>query len=243
MKHLSSFFPTFLLQACLILITICHCCASTHSRKLQDHSLMLLVLQTTSFMWPDDVGDQYGPSFIIYHRLNPHPCAADSTISYGGDDPDSKFQCLLGHVKHLRRRQFGMSQWLPAFQMTWLGRISNTTSYVYHATPEPHTMLMPCYYEVTHAQRDRINGYVSYPYQGALSSMGCYIKCCIHYHKTLDFQKLCKTHAYGVQVDQGEQTACKNHTFTSVPSTASSLYPVLHPVTDIDFNQQRSKWR
>ncbi|KAJ7876461.1 hypothetical protein B0H14DRAFT_3436548 [Mycena olivaceomarginata] len=33
-----------------------------------------------------------------------------------------------------------------------------------------------------------------------------------------------------------------NRTFTSVPSTASSLYPVSHPVTDIDFNQQRSKW-
>ncbi|KAJ7881056.1 hypothetical protein B0H14DRAFT_2566029 [Mycena olivaceomarginata] len=65
---------------------------------------------------------------------------------------------------------------------------------------------------------------------------GCYIKCCVHYHK------LCKTHVYGigVQVDQGEQTACKNHTFTSVPSTASSLYPGLHPITDIDFNQQHT---
>jgi hypothetical protein len=74
--------------------------------------LMLLVLWTTSFTWPDNVGDRYGPSFIVYHCLYPHLCAADSTLSYGGDDPDSKFQCLLGHVKHRQHRQFSTSQWV-----------------------------------------------------------------------------------------------------------------------------------
>ncbi|KAJ7794199.1 hypothetical protein B0H14DRAFT_2622092 [Mycena olivaceomarginata] len=73
----------------------------------QDHSLMLLVLRTTSFTWPDYVGDRYGPSFFTIVLILTF---VQRTLSYGGDDPDSKFQCLLGHVKHLRRRQFALSR-------------------------------------------------------------------------------------------------------------------------------------
>ncbi|KAJ7792873.1 hypothetical protein B0H14DRAFT_3889613 [Mycena olivaceomarginata] len=92
---------------------------------------------------------------------------------------------------------------------------------------------MPCYYAVTHVRRDRIDGYVSYPYQGVLSSLppnaplpasaslnfrvttGRRIKHCIHCHK------LRKTHAHGVQVDQGERTACK----VCIP--AAKLVPIV----------------
>ncbi|KAJ7869311.1 hypothetical protein B0H14DRAFT_3580625 [Mycena olivaceomarginata] len=175
----------------------------------------------------------------------------DSTLSYGGDDPDSKFQCLLGHMKHLH---VGNS-------MTWLGRISNAASAIGIESKSTHLSSVLLYsspmpggigstaMSPTHI-REHFQG--ALPPNAPLPSSaslnfhvitGRYIKHCIRYHKTLDFQKLCKTHAYGVQVDQGEWTTCKNRTFTSTPSTASSLYPVSHPVTDIGFNQQRSKWQ
>ncbi|KAJ7709321.1 hypothetical protein B0H14DRAFT_2646318 [Mycena olivaceomarginata] len=202
---------------------------SQYGHVTRDHvgQPCLSVRYLTSFMWLDDVGDQYGPLFIIYHCLNPHFCAADSTLSYsGGDDPDSKFQCLLGH--------------LPAFQMTWLGRISNTTSAISMESNSTRLSSSPMPGGISSTAMSPTH--IREHFQASHRIMGCYIKCCIHYHKTLDFQKLCKTHVYGVQVDQGEQTACtcKNHTFTSMLSMASSLSPVSHPVTDINFNQQHT---
>ncbi|KAJ7806489.1 hypothetical protein B0H14DRAFT_3767890 [Mycena olivaceomarginata] len=276
-KRLSSFSPTFLLRACLILVTICP--------LLRIHKLKKVA---RSFAHAPGAPDY---QFHVARRY--------STLSYGGD---VQIQCLLGHVKHLRHRQFALSRnaatsipgsLTPPWQSAWSPTRHTSPRYastrnVYRATPEPHAVSMPCYYAVTHARRDRIDGYVSYPYQGALSSLppnaplpssaslnfrvttGRYIKHCIHYHKTLDFQKLCKTHAYGVQVDQGERTACKvcipaaklvpivslisicagpltrsvcTEPYIHLPSTASSLYPVSHPVTNIDLNQQHSKWR
>ncbi|KAJ7363021.1 hypothetical protein DFH08DRAFT_800021 [Mycena albidolilacea] len=233
-KHLSSFSPTFLLQACLILVTICP--------LLRIHTLKKVA---RSFAHAPGASDY---QFHVAGR-------SDSTLSYGGDDPDSKFQCLLGHVKHLHVGNSVRLSGPESKHGYQHSRISNAASAIGIESNLTHLSLVLLY------SRDQINSYVSYPYQGALSSlppnvplpssaslnfhviMGRYIKCCIHYHKTLDFQKLCKTHVYSVQVDQGERTACKNRTFTSTPSTASSLYPVSHLVTDIDFNQQRSKWR
>ncbi|KAJ7872298.1 hypothetical protein B0H14DRAFT_2570305 [Mycena olivaceomarginata] len=222
-KHLSSFSPTFLLRAYLILVTICP--------LLRIHTLKKIA---RSFAHAPGA-----PDYQFHH----------STLSYGGDDPDSKFQCLLGHVKHLHVGNL----------MTWLGRISNAASAIgieSNSTRLSSVLL----YSVLLYSSPMPGGIgstaMSYPHQGALQGAlppnaplpssaslnfhvitSHYIKHCIQYHK------LCKTHAYGIQVDQGERTACKNRTFTSTPSTASSLYPVSHPVTDIDFNQQRSKWR
>ncbi|KAJ7347071.1 hypothetical protein DFH08DRAFT_809811 [Mycena albidolilacea] len=236
-KHLSSFSPTFLLRACLILVTICP--------LLRIHTLKKVA---RSFAHAPGAPDY---QFHVARR-------SDSTLSYGGDDPVSS-----GTREAFTRRQLGTSQRVsPCSSMFYLNsspcspeskhgyqhsRISNAASAI--GIESNSTRL---------SSRDRIDGYVSYPYQGALSSLplnaplpssaslnfcvtfcstGRYIKHCIHYHKTLDFLKLCKIHAYSIQVDQGERTACKNRTFISAPSTASSLYPVSHPVTNIDFNQ------
>ncbi|KAJ7708438.1 hypothetical protein B0H14DRAFT_3642886 [Mycena olivaceomarginata] len=181
-KHLSSFSPTFLLQACLILVTICP--------LLCIHTLKKV---TRSFAHAPGAPDY---QFHVAER-------SDSTLSYGGGDPDLKFQCLLGHVKHLRRRQFALSQNTAT---SVPGLISNAASAI--SMESNSTRLSSVHLSSTTAFL-----HLTWVLQQD--------KHCISYHKTLDFQKLCKTHAYSVQVDQGEWTTCK----VCIP--AAKLVPIV----------------